>query len=201
VLHVCRHYRWLHSYAVLFCHQHCRPPFVRIAEPRCYALPSYIPAFSVSAAMTAGYIRTRRSPATIIANIRSEALPNFVGMYRCPTFVRAACLPSASLTYVRTHCRTPSVRTTVRHLYVLHICHHYGCPTFVRTARPPSTLPTYVRTHCRTSLVHTAVRHFYILRVCRYYHWLHSYALLVCCQDRRTLFIRIPEPRLYVPLS
>jgi len=49
--------------------------------------------------MTAGYIRTLRSPAVIIANLRSDALQNVVGMYSCPTFVRAALLPSFSTLY------------------------------------------------------------------------------------------------------
>jgi len=136
VLRVCRHYHWLHSYVLHFCHQHRRPPFVRIAEPRCYTLPSYIPAFSTSAAMTAGYILTRRSPAVIIANLRSDALQNVVGMYHCPTFVCAAHLPSASLTYVRTHCRSPSVYTAVLHPYALLVYRQHRRPTFVRVAEP-----------------------------------------------------------------
>ena len=77
----------------------------------------------------------------------------------------------------------------------------YHCPTFVRAARLPSTSLTYVRTYCRTPLVRTAVRHLYVLRICRYYRWLHSYALLVCRQNRRPPFVRIAEPRWYVPLS
>jgi len=63
----------------------------------------------------------------------------------------------------------------------------HDCPTLVHAARLPSKSPTSVRTRCRTSLVFTTV--------------LHSYALLVCRQHRRTPFVRIAEPRLYVPLS
>jgi len=100
----------LHSYTLLVCHQHRRPPFVRIAEPRWYAPLSYI--------------RTRCSSAVYIADLRSYVLQNLVGMYRSPTFVRAARLPSISLTYVRTYCRTPLVRTAVRHLFVLRVCRH-----------------------------------------------------------------------------
>ena len=118
VLRVCHLYHWLHTYALLFCHQHCQLPFVRIAEPRCY-----IPTLSVSAAMTTGYIRMLRSPAVIIANLRSDALQNLVGMHRCPTFVRAARLPSTSPTSVFTCCRTSMVCTAVLHSYVLRICH------------------------------------------------------------------------------
>jgi len=54
--------------------------------------------------MTAGYIRTLRSPAVIIANLRLDALQNVIGMHRCPTFIRAAHLPSTSPNSVRTHC-------------------------------------------------------------------------------------------------
>jgi len=100
----------LHLYALLVCRQHRRPPFVRVGEPRWYAPLSYI--------------RMRCSSAVYIADLRSYALQNLVGMYRCPTFVHAARLPSTSLTYVRTYCRTPLVHTAVRHLYVLRVCRH-----------------------------------------------------------------------------
>ena len=85
--------------------------FVRIAEPRWY--------------VSLSYIRTRCLSAIYITDLRSYALQNLIGMYRCPTFVCAARLPSTSLTYLRTHCRTPLVRTAVRHLYVLHVYRHY----------------------------------------------------------------------------
>jgi len=124
ILHDCRYYRWLHSYVLLVCRQHSRTPFVCIAEPHCYALPSYIPKFSESAAMTTGYIRTLRLPAVIIANLGSDALQNVVGMHRCPTFVRATRLLSTSPTSVRTRCRTSFVCTAIRHLYVLHVYRH-----------------------------------------------------------------------------
>ena len=107
--------------------------------------------------MTAGYIRTLRSPAVIIANLGSDALQNVVGMHRCPTFVRAA--------------------------------------------RLPSTSPTSVGTRCRTSLVCTAVIHLYVLRVWRHYRWLYSYVLLICHQHRQPTFVRVAEPRWYVPQS
>jgi len=147
VLRVCRHYRWLHLYALLFCHQHRRPLFVCIAEPCCY-----IPTLSVSAAMTAGYIRTLRSPAVIIANLRSDALQNVVGMHRCPTFI----------------CCSFAVNIAALRLYALqNLVGMHRRPTFVRAARLPSTSPTSVRTCCRTSLVCTACLHSYMLLVCR----------------------------------
>jgi len=59
-----------------------------------------------------------------------------------------------------------------------------------------------LRSYALQNLVGTHhVRHLYVLRVCHYYHWLHSYALLVCRQHRRTPFVCIAEPPLYVPLS
>jgi len=100
VLHVCRYYRWLHSYALLVCRQHRRTPFVPIAEPRLFVPLSYI--------------RTRCSSAIYIADLRSYARQNLVGIHDCPTFVRAASLPSKSPTSVRTHCRTPLVCTAVQ---------------------------------------------------------------------------------------
>jgi len=120
----------LHSYALLVCRLHrdlrsfalqnlvgmhlcptfvsaarlpstSRPPFVRVAEPRWYALLSYI--------------HKRCSSGVYIADLRSYALQNLVGIHHCPTFVRAARLPSTSPTSVRTHCRTSLVRTAVLH--------------------------------------------------------------------------------------
>jgi len=84
----------------------------------------------------AGYIRMLRSPAVIIANLGSDTLQNVVGMYRCPTFIHAARLPSALLTYVRTHCRSPLVNTAVLHSYALLVCRQHRRPTFVRVAEP-----------------------------------------------------------------
>jgi len=98
----------LHSYALLVCRQHRQPPFVRVAESRCYAPLSYI--------------RTRCSSAVNIADLRSYALQNLVGMHRCPTSVRAARLPSTSLTSVRMRCRTSLVCTAVLPSYALLVC-------------------------------------------------------------------------------
>jgi len=138
----------------------------------------------MSAAMSSGYIRTLRSPAVIIANLRSDALQNLVGMHRCPTFVRAARLPSTSLTSVRTRCRISLVCTAVyirtrcssavdiadlRSYALQNLAGMHRCPRLVRAAHLPSTSSTSVRTHCRTSLVCTAVLHLYALLV----HCLH----------------------------
>ena len=100
---------------------------------------------SASAAMTTGYIRTLRSPAVIIANLRSDALQNVVGMHCCPTFVRAARLPSTSLTSVRTRCRTSLVCTAVLHSYALLVCRH-------------SPRCTTSRTHCSFGLIFADLR-------------------------------------------
>jgi len=123
-------------------------------------------------------------------------------MCPCPTFVRAAPMPSTSLTYVRTRSRTSLEFTTVLHSYALLVYRQHRRPPFVRVAEPRWYAPlsyirkrcstavyiaTYARTRCRTSLVFTAV--------------LHSYALLVCRQHRRPPFVRVAEPRWYAPLS
>jgi len=71
--------------------------------------------------MTAGYIRTLRSPAVIIANLCSDALQNVVGMHHCPTFVRPARLPSTSPNSVCTHCLTTLLRTSILHSYILRV--------------------------------------------------------------------------------
>jgi len=92
MLRVCSHYRWLHSYVLLVCRQHRRPAFVCVAKPCCYPLLSYI--------------RTCCSSAVYIVHLRSYALQKLVGTHGCPTFVRAARLPSTSSTCVHTRCRS-----------------------------------------------------------------------------------------------
>ena len=105
-LHICHHYRWLHSYVLLVCGQHRQPAFVCVAEPRWYTPLSYI--------------GTCCSSADYIVDLGSYALQNLVGTHGCPTFVHAARLPPLLLatfvrtprlpstlsTCVRTHCRT-----------------------------------------------------------------------------------------------
>jgi len=66
----------LHSYALLICRLHRRPAFVRVAEPRWYALLSYIPTYCASAVITAVYIRMHCSCAVAIADICSYAYQN-----------------------------------------------------------------------------------------------------------------------------
>jgi len=122
MLRVCRHYRWLHSYALLVCRQHRRPAFVRVAEPRWYTPLSYIRIRCTSTAITAGYIRTRGSSAINIVDLCSYSLQNLVAIHCCPTFVRAACLPSTSSTCVRTRCRSSLVPTALLHSYALLVC-------------------------------------------------------------------------------
>jgi len=156
----------LHSYALLVCCQHHRPLFVHVAEPDWYAPQSDIFISSASAAITAGYIHTRCSSAVNIAKLCSYALQNLVCMCCCPTFVRAAPLPSTSLSYIRTRCSSAIYIADLRTYALQNLIGIHDCPTFVRAARLPSTSPTAVRTRCRTSSVCTAV--------------LHSYALLVC---------------------
>jgi len=121
-LHICRHYCWLHSYVLLVCRQHRQPAFVRIAEPRWYTPLSYIRTRCMSAAITAGYIRTRCSSAVNIVDLRLYVLQNIVATHCCPTFVRAACLPSTSSTCIRTHCRSSLVPTAFLHSYALLVC-------------------------------------------------------------------------------
>jgi len=150
--------------------------FTRIAEPRWCPLLFYTCTCCASATIIAGYIRTRCSSALYIIDVRSHALQSFVATHCCPTFVCAACMLSTSLTCVR----------VLQNL--IGIC---CCPTFVHAARRPSTLSTYIRTHFRASLVPTAVLHSHLLRFCHHYRWLHSYALLVCRQHRRPVFLRI----------
>jgi len=148
----------LHSYVLLICRQHRQLAWIRIAEPRCYARLSYIPTCCVSAAFAAGYIRTRCSSAVYIVDLRSYALQCFVATHCCPIFLRAACMPSTSLSCI---CVLQNLVGTC--------C----SPTFVCAARMLSTPLTCVRTRCRASLVPTAVLHSHMLHVCRHYHWSH----------------------------
>jgi len=206
----------LHSYALPVCCQHRRPPFVRVAEPRWYSPLSYIRTRGTSAIYIADLHSYALHVCRLHRDLRLYALQNLVGNHRCPTFVRAARLPSTSPTSIRTPCRTSLVRTmsdicmssasaSITAGYIRTRCssavniaelRSYAlqnlvcmcrCPTLVRAAPLPSTSLTYVRTWCRTSLEFTSV--------------LHSYALLLYHQHRRPPFLRIAEPRLYVPLS
>jgi len=169
VLRVCCHYRWLHSYALLVCRQHRRPPFIRIAELR-YAPLSDICISSVSAAITT----VLYSYALLICH-----------QHRRPTFVRIAephwytpqsdiFISSASTTittgYIRTCCSSAVNIAELRSYALQNLVCMCRCPTFVPAAPRPSTLLTYVRRHCRTSLEFTTV--------------LHSYVLLICHQNR-----------------
>jgi len=112
----------LHSYMLLVCPRHRLTAFVRLAEPCWYALLSYIRICYVSGVITAGYIRTCYSSATNIVDLRSYAFQNLVATNCCPTFVRAASLPSTSSTCVCTHCKTSLVRTALLHSYALLVC-------------------------------------------------------------------------------
>jgi len=142
LLRVCRHCRWLHSYALLVCRQHHRPAFVCIAEARWYALLAYI--------------RTCCSSAVYIVDLRSYALQKLVGTHCCPTFIRAACLPSTPSTSIRTLCKTSSVHTAVLHSYALLVCHLYHRPAFVRVAEPRwYALLSYIPTCCAPAVITT----------------------------------------------
>jgi len=149
----------LHSYALLVCRLHRRPAFVRIAEARWYARLSYI--------------RTRCSSAVYFVDLRSYALQKLVGTHCCPTFVRAARLPSTPSTCVRKRCKTSWVCTAVLHLYVLLVCHLHRRPVFVRVAEPRwyallSYIPTcwasavitavYIRMHCSCAVAIADIR-------------------------------------------
>ena len=134
----------LHSYALLVCRQHRRPPFVCIAEPRWYASLSYIR----KRCSTAVYIADLHSYALHVyrlhRDLRSYASQNLVVIHRCPTFVRAARLPSTS--------RPPFVRVAEPRWYAPLSYIRKRCSSAVYIA-------TSVRTRCRTSLVCTAVLH------------------------------------------
>jgi len=143
----------LHSYALVLCRQHRRPGFARVAEHRWYPLLSYI--------------RTRCSYAVNIVDLHSHVLQSFVGTLCCPTFVRAARMPSTPLTCVRTRCRTSLVHTAVLHShllrvcrhcrrlhsYALLVCHQHCRPAFVRVAKPRRyTLLSYTHTRCSSAV-------------------------------------------------
>jgi len=150
---------------------HCRTSLVRTMSDICMS--------SASAAITAGYIRMRCSPAVNITDLRSYVLQNS-GMHRCQTFVYPPRLPPLPLSYIRTHCSSAvniaDLRSyALQNLVGMHRSQTLLYPprlplfplaTFVRAARLPSTSPNSVRTHCRTTFVCAAV--------------LHSYALLLC---------------------
>jgi len=129
---------------------------------------SYILTGCTSAAITAGYICMRCSSAVNIVDLRSYALQNLVATHCCPTFVRAACLPTTSSTFVCTRCRTSSVRTAVLHSYMQRVCRHYRwlhsyvllvCrqhrrPAFVRIAEPRRYVRlSYIRSCCASAAI------------------------------------------------
>jgi len=92
----------------------------------------------------------RCSYAVNTADLRSYALHNLVRTHRCPTFVhtarlpplplatfvRAAHLPSTSLTCIRTRCKTSLLPTAVLHWYVQLVCRLHFRPAFIRVAQP-----------------------------------------------------------------
>jgi len=121
----------------------------------------------VSAAITAGYIHTCCSPTVNIAELHWFPLQNPVSMHRWPTFVRAARLPSTSLTYIptcytsavyiatyaHTHCRTSLVFTTVLHSYTLLVCRQHHQTPFIRIAEPRLYVSlSYIRTRCSSAI-------------------------------------------------
>jgi len=135
LLRVCRHCRWLHPYALLICHLHRGYAFVRVAELHCYPLLSYI--------------STRCSSAVNIVDLRGYALQNLVAMHGCPTFLHAACLPPFPLATSIRAARLPSTSLTCVRLQSF-FGTHCG-PTFVHATCLPSRSSTCVDTHCRTS--------------------------------------------------
>jgi len=125
---------------LLVCRRHRRPAFLRVAEAPWYALLSYI--------------RTRCSYAVNTADLRSYMLQNFVGTHRCPTFVRAARMPSTSSTCVRTCCRASLVPTAVLHSYALLVCRQHRRPAFVHVAKPHRYARlSYIRTCCASAAI------------------------------------------------
>ena len=154
MLRVCRHYRWLLSYALLLCRQHHRPVSLCVGVPCWYALLSYI--------------RTRCSYAVNTADLRLYMLQNLVGTHCCPTFVPAALLPplplatfvcaprlpSTSSTCVRTCCKTSLLPTAVLDSYALLVCRLPRRPAFVRVAKPRFyPLLSYIRTCCASAAI------------------------------------------------
>ena len=125
MLRICHHYRWLHSYMLLISRQHRRPALVSVAEPRWYRPLSYIRTRCTSVAITAGYIRTCCLSAINIVDLCSYTLQNLVATPCCPTFVRAACLPSTSSSCVRTRCRSSLEPTALLHSYALLVCNQH----------------------------------------------------------------------------
>jgi len=159
MLRVCCHYRWLHSYVLLVCRQHCRHVFVRVAEPRWYTPLSYIRTRCTSAAITTGYIRMCCSSAVNIVDLHPYALDNLVGMHCCPAFVRAGPMPSTSSTWVRTRCRASLVPTAVLHLYALLVCRQHHRPAFAHVAELRwYPLLSYIRMRCSYAINTTDLR-------------------------------------------
>jgi len=169
---ICRHCRWLHSYTLLVCHQHCRPAWICVAEPHHYTRLSYIPTCCVSAIFAAGYICTYYSSAVYIVDLRSLAE---LLWYPLLSFIHTHCLSAVYIVDLLSHVLQNLVGT-------------HCCPSFVLAAHLPSTSSTCFHMCCRVSLVPTAVLHSHLLCICRHCHWLHPYALLVCRQRGRPVF-------------
>jgi len=181
----------LHSYALLVCRLHRRPVFVRVAEARWYARLSYI--------------RTCCSSAVYIVDLRSYTLQKLVGTHCCPTFVRAARLPSTPSTCVRTRCKTSWVCTAVLHSYALLVCRLHRRPASVRVAEPRwyallSYIPTccesavitavYIRMHCSCAVAISDIRSYAYQNRAVTYRWFTficvvSSALIRHCSRRR----------------
>jgi len=164
MLCVCRLCRWLHTYALLLCHLHCRPVLARIAELCCYPLLSYIHTCCLSAVN--------------MIDPSGYALQNLVAMHHYPTFLHTVCLPPLLLATSVCTARLLSTSSTCIRLQSFFGTHCY--PTFVRAAHLLSTSLPYVDTYCRTYSLCTAVLYSYILYICCLYHWLHLYTLHVC---------------------
>jgi len=168
----------LHSYVLLVCRQHRRPPFLRVAEPQWYAPLSYI--------------RTCCASAIVIADLRSYALQTLAGMHRClhsyallvchqhpqPPFVHVA-EPHwyAPLSYIRTRCSSAVDITDLRsyvlqnrtgmhrclHSYALLVCRQHRQTPFARIAEPHLYVPlSYIRMCCSSAII----LHTVLLRVC-----------------------------------
>ena len=83
------------------------------------------------------------------ADLHSYMLQNLVGTHCCPTFVRAARIPSTLLTYVRTRCKTSLVPTAVVDSYALLVCRLHRRPGFAHVAEHRwYPLLSYIRTRC-----------------------------------------------------
>jgi len=140
------------------------------------------------------------SPAINIAELRLYALQNPGGIYSCPTFVPAACLPSTLLIHVHTHCTSAIYIADLLSIALQNLVgiHHY--PTYIRSTRLPPTSPTSLRTHCRISLLCTSILHSKILHVYRHYHCPTFVDAARLPPLSLTYVQRIREPRLYVPI-